>query len=111
MPPLIRLYITQTAIGFLISLVFTAGVVFFDVARVGYLISNVDGGWLAAFLFFMLNGIVFAGVQFAITVMFMANKNDDTPQGPGAGALLHRFATVPVVSRGRGENVTGPRQP
>lgn len=111
MPPLIRLYIIQTAIGFLISLVFTACVVFFDIARVGYLVSNVDGGWLAAFLFFVLNGIVFAGVQFGITVMFMANRDDDGAQGPGPGVLLHRFATVPVVSRKRGEGVTGPRQP
>lgn len=109
MPRLIRLYIIQTAIGFAISLVFTILVVVFDIGRLGYLMTHVDGGWLAAFLFFMLNGIVFAGVQFGISVMRMAEPEEGTPpRGPG---LLERsFATVPVVSKGR-ERVTGPHQP
>ena len=109
MPRLIRLYITQTAIGFAISLVFTALVVALDVAHLGYLISNVDGGWLAAFLFFMLNGIVFAGVQFGISVMRVAGT-DDGPPPPARGRLERHYATLPVTSKGRGE-VTGPRQP
>jgi len=109
MPRLIRLYITQTAIGFAISLVFTILVVAFDIGRLGYLMTHVDGGWLAAFLFFMLNGIVFAGVQFGISVMRMAEPEGGTPpRGPG---LLERsFATVPVLAKGR-ERVTGPHQP
>lgn len=103
MPQLIRMYVTHTAIGFAISAVFTALVVAFDVAKLGYLISNVDGGWLAAFLFFMLNGIVFAGVQFGIAVMRMAGPQDDDEPPQGRRILQHRFATVPVVSRRREE--------
>jgi hypothetical protein len=101
MPPLIRLYITQTAIGFAISAVFTALVVAFDIAHLGYLISSVDGGWLAAFLFFMLNGIVFAGVQFGIAVMRMAGRQDDSEPPRGRGILRHQYATVPVVDSRR----------
>ncbi|MDJ1008480.1 MAG: hypothetical protein QNJ13_11710 [Paracoccaceae bacterium] len=97
MPKLIRLYVTHSALGFLISGVFTALVVVFDIARLGYLVTHVEGGWLAAFLFFMLNGIVFAGVQFAIAVMRMAGAEDEGPRGPGR--LERRYATVPVVAK------------
>lgn len=108
MPPLIRLYVVHSAIGFAISALFTVLVVSFDIMRLGYLITHVEGGWLAVFMFFMLNGIVFAGVQFGIAVMRMADTEDDTPRGPGR--LADRFATVPVVSKEK-RRVTGPRQP
>jgi len=109
MPRLIRLYITQVAIGFTISLAFTVLVIVLDIGRLGYLMTHVDGGWLAAFLFFMLNGIVFAGVQFGISVMRMADTGDDTPPR-GPKLLLRSFATVPVVAKRR-DRVTGPHQP
>ncbi len=42
-----------------------------DVAGIGHLVTQVEGGWLGALLFFFLNGIVFAGVQVGVVVMTM----------------------------------------
>ena len=100
MPSLVRLYVTHAAIGFAVSFVFTTAIVAFDIGRVGYLVSHVEGGWLAAFLFFMLNGIVFAGVQFGIAVMRMAGSDDETPRG-GSGPLRRSYATVPLLTKRR----------
>ena len=97
MPQLVRLYITQTAIGFAVAAIFTGLVVVFDIGRVGYLVTHVEGGWLAAFLFFMLNGIVFAGVQFGISVMRMEADEDTPPRGPGSPE--RDYAAIPVVVR------------
>lgn len=71
LPRLVRVYILHTLIGFAISAVFTALVIAYDVVGIGHLVSNVEGGWLAAAVFFILNGIVFSGVQFGIVVMSM----------------------------------------
>ena len=67
----VRLYIFHCFIGYLLSAVFTALIIGFDVAGVGHLVTSVEGGWLAALVFFLLNGIVFAGVQFGIVLMSM----------------------------------------
>jgi len=75
LPRLVRLYIVNAAIGFLLSGLFTALVLVTDTAGLGHLVATVEGGWLGAFVFFMFNGIVFAGVQTGIVVMMM----DDTP--------------------------------
>ena len=71
LPRVVRLYILHCLIGFMLSAIFTALVLGFDVAGVGHLVSTVDGGRLAAFVFFVLNGIVFSGVQFGIVLMSM----------------------------------------
>ena len=71
LPRLVRLYIFHCFIGYLLSAVFTAMIIGFDVAGVGHLVTSVEGGWLAAVVFFILNGIVFAGVQFGIVLMSM----------------------------------------
>lgn len=95
MPDLVRLYIRQTAIGFAIAAAFVAMLLYFNVANLWHLVTHAPGGWLAAFLLVMFNGIVFSGVQFGISVMRMAEKDED---GPGS----HRFepardeAPVPV---------------
>ncbi|MBR9764996.1 MAG: hypothetical protein GYB53_16090 [Rhodobacteraceae bacterium] len=79
MPKLIRLYITQCLIGFGISAVFTAGLICFDVMGLQRLVLGSSDGILGAFLIFFSNGIVFAGVQFAISVMRL--KDEDAPRG------------------------------
>jgi hypothetical protein len=80
MPPLIRLYVRHCAIGFLLSAVFVGMLFAFDVANLWTLVSRSDVGLMAAFMLFMGNGIVFAGVQFGITVMRMGD-DDDAPRG------------------------------
>ena len=94
MPELVRLYIRQTAIGFGLSAVFVALLFWFNVANLWHLVTHTEGGMLAGFLLFMFNGIVFSGVQFGISVMRMAEREDDGPRG---GTRQH--ATVPVRVR------------
>lgn len=81
MPKLVRLYIVNVALGFVLSVIFVALMVWFDVKHLRHLIFETDMGWLAAIMLVMFNGIVFAGVQFAIAVMRMAEG--DTPPGGG----------------------------
>ncbi|QIE47262.1 hypothetical protein G5B38_17980 [Pseudohalocynthiibacter aestuariivivens] len=81
MPKLIRLYITHVAIGFGIAAVFVGMLLWFNIANLWHLISTSDKGWLALLVLWFANGIVFAGVQFAIAVMRMKDDDDDEPRG------------------------------
>ena len=93
MPQLIRLYIRQVLTGFGLSALFVGGLLWFDVARLWSLISASDAGLLAAFLLWLFNGIVFAGVQFGIAIMRLAD--DDSDAGRGKRDLAR--AGVPIV--------------
>ena len=102
MPPLVRLYIRQCVIGFALSAVFVGMLFAFDVANLWSLVSNSDVGWIAALMLFFGNGIVFAGVQFGITVMRMGEKEDDGPRGGLRDPIaIPVRAEVPRVSRVR----------
>lgn len=81
MPKLIRLYITQVALGFVISAVFVGVLLAFNVANLRHLITGSDIGLIALLMIWFMNGIVFAGVQFAYAIMSMAEK----PKGPRGG--------------------------
>lgn len=81
MPKLVNLYIRHTAIGFLLSGVFVAMLLYFNVANLLHLVTNVSGGALAVTLLFVFNGIVFSGVQFGIAIMSMARDGDDDSRG------------------------------
>lgn len=79
MPKLIRLYITQVLAGFGLSAIFVGLLLYFNVANLWHLVTHTPGGMIAVVMLFMLNGIVFAGVQFGISIMRMAE--DDKPGG------------------------------
>jgi hypothetical protein len=99
MPKLIRLYITQVAIGFGIAGVFVAMLLWFNVANLWHLVSHSDKGVLAVLILWMANGIVFAGVQFAIAVMRMKDDDDDEPRGGHRQRIMQReYAVIPVRS-------------
>ena len=83
MPALIRLYISQVLIGFALSAVLVALLLWFNVADLRNLIFGSDVGLLALLLLWLFNGVVFAGVQFAIAIMGMADDDDDDDDGPG----------------------------
>ncbi|PJE33445.1 hypothetical protein PSM7751_00008 [Pseudooceanicola marinus] len=100
MPKLIRLYITQCLIGFGISALFTAGLVYFDVMGLQRLVLGSSDGLLGAFLIFFSNGIVFAGVQFAISIMRMAEK-DDGPKGGTRLPILAQPVRVEATAKSR----------
>ncbi|WP_245243011.1 hypothetical protein [Pararhodobacter sp. SW119] len=82
-PRLVRLYIRQCLIGFALAAVFVGLLLGFDVAGLRGLILSTQGGWIALGLLVVFNGLVFAGVQFAITIMRMGE-----PQSPGGGQRL-----------------------
>ncbi|EEW25415.1 hypothetical protein [Rhodobacter ferrooxidans] len=92
MPKLIRLYIVNVAIGFAVALAFVVGLVALDVAQLRHLVLETEMGWLAGLMMVMFNGVVFAGVQFAIAVMRMAEK----PEAPTGGRRAPRVRPVPV---------------
>lgn len=83
MPKLIRFYIINCVIGFAVAAVFTAAIMWFNIANLWQLISGSDIGIMAIIVFWVLNGIVFAGVQFGVAVMLMADGSDkeDGPRG------------------------------
>ncbi|NOD98963.1 hypothetical protein GS610_17300 [Ruegeria sp. HKCCD6228] len=93
MPKLIRLYITQVAWGFVISAVFVGVLLALNVANLRHLITGSEIGLIALVMIWFMNGIVFAGVQFAYKIMSMAEK----PQGPRRGTpVAHSFEPAAV---------------
>ena len=92
MPRLIRLYIASIAVGFVLSAVFVAMLVWFDVAGLQSLVLGSSAGWTAAVMLTVSNGIIFAGAQFGIRVMMLA-EDDDTPRG---GHRRMQGAPIPV---------------
>lgn len=95
MPKLISLYIRQVAIGFAISAAFVGMLLYFNVANLWQLVTGSSDGILAVIVMWVLNGIVFAGVQFGIAIMRM--KDDGQPGGGKRSALPVMLAEpVPV---------------
>lgn len=98
MPKLIRVYIQQVPIGFAIAAAFVAGLLWFDVAGLRGLIVGDKAGLLAIAMLWISNGIVFAGVQFGIRIMMMADK-DDTPRGGTRQRIFFEPAHVRAEAR------------
>jgi hypothetical protein len=96
MPDLIRLYVSQVAVGFAIAGVMVAGLLWFNVGNLGHLVATSDVGWLAVLMLWVFNGIVFAGVQFAMAIMGMADDDDDDDEG---GHHAHDPVAIPVRVR------------
>ncbi len=100
MPKLVSTYIKQVLIGFALSAIFVALLLWQNVANLGHLVTTSDIGWLAVLMLFMFNGLVFAGVQFAITIMHMAE--DETPRGGGRrDPVLTELVPMPVRPKSR----------
>lgn len=95
MPKLVRLYISQVIMGFGLSAAFVAALLTLNVANLWHLVTHSTGGLLAVIMLWVFNGIVFAGVQFGISIMRLAD-DDDTPRGPHQQALVREFAPIPV---------------
>ncbi len=95
MPRLVRLYIIQVFIGFGLSATFVALLLWQNVGNLAHLVTHSDMGWLALLMLFIFNGLVFAGVQFSIVIMRMA----DTPKPPSSGKkILLKKVPVKVVA-------------
>jgi len=98
MPNLIRLYVQQVAIGFGAAAVFVVLLLGFDIAGLRHLVAASADGPLAIFLLWMFNGIVFAGVQFAISIMRMAGDDRDDDDDDDQGGH-HARELIPVRIR------------
>jgi hypothetical protein len=86
MPHLVQLYIRQVIIGYAISAAFVALLLYANVANLWHLVSHSDIGWIAVLMLWVFNGIVFAGVQFALAL----------PTGHGEDRDGGRRDAVPV---------------
>lgn len=102
MPKLIRLYIVNVAVGFVLAIVFTGLLVAFDIAHLRHLVLADAMGWVAVVMLVTFHTVLFAGVQFAIAVMSLAERDDDTGKGRRAPASNGRaLASVPAKSPNR----------
>lgn len=78
MPRVFRLYLLSALNGFGISLAFVAMILVFNVANLRHLVGTSDIGVMATVAFWILNGIVFSGVQFAFALSQAVRANDDS---------------------------------
>jgi hypothetical protein len=77
--------------------VFVALLLWFDIANLWHLVTHSSDGPLAVLILWVANGIVFAGVQFAIAVMRMKDDDDDDHHGGLRQHVMRRdYATIPV---------------
>lgn len=81
MPKLVRLYIRHVVIGFAIAAGFVAMLLWFNVMNMWHLVSTSDVGLLAVIVLWFSHGVVFAGVQFGLAVMALA----EPPEGGSGG--------------------------
>ncbi|TNF23112.1 MAG: hypothetical protein EP318_01885 [Rhodobacteraceae bacterium] len=93
LPKLVRHYIKHVLIGFFASAVFVGMLLGFNIGNLWHLISTSPVGLLAVLMLWIFNGIVFAGVQFGISIMRMG---DDDDEGPGGGLRAPVTEYVPV---------------
>ncbi len=106
MPKLIRLYITSVALGFALSALFLGLLIWANVAGLGHLVLETSSGGVAAIMLFVMNGIIFAGAQFAIAIMRLAEEDDAGPKG----GLRAPFALRPIPVKAA-KQVAGPQRP
>ena len=100
MPRLISLYIRQVFLGFGLSGVFVALLLYLNVANLWHLVNHTDGGVVAVIMLFVFNGIVFAGVQFAIAIMRM-EQLDNHGGGKRQPVVTGELARVNVQAKGQ----------
>lgn len=89
MPKLIRLYIVNIALGFVLAVIFTAALIGFNIANLRHLITADSAGWVAVVMLIGFHTVLFAGVQFAIAVMRLAEE----PGKPPSGRRIRVFST------------------
>ncbi len=107
MPKLIKLYIRSVALGFGIAAAFVAMLLYFNVMNLASLIFDSDVGYIALYILWFMNGIVFAGVQFAWSIMAMAEPRDN---GRGGTPAVQDFTPVRVASGGPEARKPAPRR-
>ncbi len=111
MPKLVRLYLVNIAFGFLLAVIFTAALIGLNIANLRHLVTSVSAGWVAVAMLVAFHTVLFAGVQFAIAVMRMA----EDPGKPRPGRKIRVFAlpgrlVLAAVKRRQRVDPARPRQ-
>jgi hypothetical protein len=96
MPKLIRLYILCIVTGFGLAALFLGFLIWQNIAGIGGLVLGSQSGPVAGLMLFVFHGILFAGVEFAVTIMGMAESDG----GPRGGHTL-RLRPVRIRARSR----------
>ena len=96
MPKLVRLYIHQVLIGFAVSAAFVSMLLYANVGNLWHLVTSTSGGLVAVTMLWVFNGIVFAGVQFGISIMRLAREDDQGGGGRRDALPVLQAQPVPV---------------
>lgn len=99
MPHLVRVYIRQVIIGYMISAAFVGLLLYLNVANLWHLVTHVDVGWVAVLMLWLFNGVVFAGVQFALALP----SGSDEPRGGKRDAIPVSLAEPVLIPVHDGE--------
>lgn len=104
MPELIKLYIRQCFIGFGIAILFVGMLYAFNIGNLWTLVSTSQDGLLVTAMLVFSNAVVFCGVQFAISVMRMAEPEEGDRSGGAKAPRQARLepSKIPVVRRPHG---------
>ncbi|MEM1361731.1 MAG: hypothetical protein AAGF94_08450 [Pseudomonadota bacterium] len=94
MPKLIKVYIRQVMVGFLLSAIFVSALLALNVANLWHLVTHVGVGWIAVLMLWIFNGIVFAGVQFALALPREESENGR----PGKPRLTAVLKPIPITA-------------
>lgn len=81
MPRLVRLYLFSILFGVALGLSFTALLLIFDVAGLRHLLTGSAGGLIGLFMLAFFHSVLFAGVQFGVSVMLMEERKAGPPRG------------------------------
>lgn len=98
MPELVRLYLRNIALGCGLSVVFTGALILLDVGGLRHLTLETTCGWLAIVMLVVFNTVLFAGVQFGIAIMRMAEP-EDRPRGGRRFPV--QMSVAPAMARAR----------
>lgn len=102
MPKLVRLYIVNVLVGFALAVAFVTLLVTVDVGGLRHLVLETEGGWLGGVMLVIFNGIVFAGVQFAIAIMRLADAEErGGPRGGRIRTQGRELVRVPVAAKAK----------
>ncbi|MFK8250082.1 hypothetical protein [Ancylobacter terrae] len=92
MPHLVRFLLRHALIGIAIAVLCVGGLISFDIARLGTLVTQSSAGPLAVVALTIALGITFGSVQMGMAVMLLGAEEPDA--GPGRGRPVPRLLAV-----------------
>ena len=99
MPDHIRLILRHAAIGFLLAVVFVAGLLVFNIGNLWHLVTASPDGWLALLMLVVFFTITFGSAQIGIRIMLDADDDDDDDYRGGRRDPLADGDLIPIRLR------------